>query len=278
MRYKYYYCLISNSELLAYLDSNKIRYKLTGGILTPEFVKFSLWSSSKSTMSIVNDLKIIFQEEPLVFVEYTDSELSQAKLLTMQPQKECIEIINSREAFECSCVRVDAFGMTRTRHMRQVDLLTIAKEPSAKSKAVFWTSDTGFSEIYVNQCVRELVSSNNMLGVDFLQIRRKDGKYCDNLFQMTSQNSILQECIAFGYGEQRLLCPMCGKEQFYIDNTFQLHLSHLNALPKSDLYITERIWGEGIPYPMYLISQHFYQLLKQQGFTSSVTFSPVVEV
>ena len=88
----------------------------------------------------------------------------------------------------------------------------------------------------------------------------------------------MKDQIEFGHNEKLRHCPVCGKEQFFIDDAYQLHLCFSDLDVLSDLYKTERIFGDRIPYPVYIISQRFYQLLKSNKLASNVTFVPVVDI
>ena len=95
---------------------------------------------------------------------------------------------------------------------------------------------------------------------------------------MTSPNILEKECIGIGFGEKIETCPKCGKEQYAIDNAYQLHLDFSKIKEQGDLYMTERIFGYGIAYSLYLISQRFYRLLKEENLAGGITFSPVVDI
>ena len=278
MRYKYYFCEQCNPKLMALLETNNIHYVLSGQNTCRQLVSFYIWNTSHNAEVLMKQFEKICTRAPIVSVEYSASELANARLLMMTPRRQNIDIVNESEAYVYSCERVDAFGITRVGHREQCQLFVIAKEPSMKTKTAFWTESTGFSEIFTKQSVYELVNENNLSGIEFKNVMMRNGNYSANEFQLTSKNKIDAQCIAMGYGERKLHCPICGKQQFFIDNVYQLHLDFNRIKDQSDLYVTECIFGEGIPYPLYLISQLFYQLLRENKLISAVTFSPVVEI
>lgn len=277
MRYKYYYCVRANSRLIEFLDANQIGYKISGGGITPTLAIFSLWSSSANTQSLVENLADLCCRDPIITVEFSNAELEQSKLLVVRPKKQKIEITNGKEAFAHSCARVDSFGITRVEHEWQIGTLAVAKEPTMKTNTALWASDSGFAEIFADSRVYELVASSGLSGIKFEKVLLKDGRYSNKLYQMTSQNLIQQEMIFMGHGEKIQKCPICGKEQFCIDSSYQLHLNDLETILDSDFYATDRIFGDGIAEPLYIISQRFYQLLKKNNLAGSVSFSPVVD-
>lgn len=275
MRYKYYYCLLTNSRLIEFLEANQVCYKTSGGKTTPHFTIFSLWSSDKNTPSLVESLANICHRDPIITLEFSKAELKKAKLLVIRPKRQKIEIINGKEAFAHSCTW-DTFGITRVNHEWQIGTLAIAKEPSITTNTALWASDSGFSEIFADSRVYDLVSFNNLSGINFEKVLLKNGEYSNKIYQMTSKHLIQKEMIAVGHGEKIQKCPMCGKEQFGINSSYQLHLNNSETLVDSDFYTTDRIFGDGIAEPLFIISQRFYQLLKQNNLAGNVVFTPVV--
>ena len=274
MRYKYYYCLPTNSQLIELLESNHICYKTSGGKSTPLFTIFSLWSSDKNTSALVESLANICHQDPIVTPEFSKAELEKAKLLVIRPKKQIIKIINGKEAFSHSCTW-NAFGITRVNHEWQIGTLAIAKEPSITTNTALWASDSGFAEIFADSRVYDLAASNNLSGINFEKVLLKNGQYSNNIYQMTSKHLIQKEMIAVGHGEKIQKCPICGKEQFSINSAYQLYLNNSEALVDCDFYTTDRIFGDGIAEPLFIISQRLYQLLKQNNLAKNVVFTPV---
>lgn len=146
------------------------------------------------------------------------------------------------------------------------------------TQTAFWTEDTGLAERFADYRVYNLVKENFLNGIEFKKVMDKKGVYSETLYQMTSTNILGSECIGKGYGEEKEICHICGREQYCIDNAYQLHLDFSKIDLQSDLYMTERIFGPGISYPLYIISQRFYQLLKQNKLAGGVTFEAVAEI
>ena len=117
-----------------------------------------------------------------------------------------------------------------------------------------------------------------MEGIKFENVKNIKGFYSENIFQVITPNIIENESIGFGYGERKEVCHVCGKEQFVINNIYQLHLDVTKIKMQSDLYMTKPIWGKGIPYPLYIISQRFYQALKKNKLVGGIIVSPVQEL
>lgn len=277
MRRKYYYCQLYHPQLVDVLEANEISYRVTGGSLTPRLISFSIWDTSANTTEIIKEISEIVENEPIITVEYTALEIASAELVWITPKKQCIDISNIQEAYLSACKQTDFMGKIRIKHRQQRNLFTVAKEPSMGTQTSFWAETSGFAELFADYRVHEVVKRSVLTGIDFKNVVLKNGIYSDKLFQITSQNLLDRRCIDTGHGERIIRCEICGKEQFSINGTYQLHIDFSKIDKKSDMYVTERMFGEGISYPLYLISQRFYQLLKQAKLAGGITVSPVVD-
>lgn len=278
MRYKYYFCEWYNENLMGFLKENNACYSPDKGVLEGELISFSVWSDWVNVNMILSELKKMKMGYPVISVEFSQTELNDAKWLVMSPKRQCVDIINAEEAYNYTCCWTTSNGISKANHEEQKGLFAIRKEPSMKTQTAFWTEDTGFAEIFTDYRVVKLVKDYSLGGVEFKSVMDKKGIRSENIFQMKSSNIIEKDSIATGYGEQKEVCPICGKEQFVIDNTYQLHLDFSKIDSRCDLYMTERIFGEGIAYPLYIISQRFYQLLKQNKLAGGIGVSPVVDI
>lgn len=278
MRYKYYFFEIHRPDLVEWLTQNSIKFTLDGGGCVPIYVNFALWSTDTNIKEYLDHLSDMRINKPVVTAEYTATELSKAKLLMISSKRQCIEIVNSVDAYHYSCTWVNPYGIRKIRHTEQKALFVINKEPSVTTKTAFWHEDTGLAEMFTDRRVKSLVLQNDFVGIDFKHVILKGGEISQNIFQITSPNKLMKDQIAFGYGEERLTCPICGKEQYFVGSAYQLHLDFSRIKEQSDLYVTERIFGEGITYPTYVISQRFYQSLKENKLTGNLIISPVIDI
>ena len=137
---------------------------------------------------------------------------------------------------------------------------------------------TGFGELFTDSRVVNLAKEAGLTGIQFHNVFLKNRKISEKIFQATSENVLGNELIGKGYGERKIVCSMCGKVQYYVDNAYQLHLDFDSIPVKSDFYMTERLFGEGQAYPLYLISQKFYRLLKENNLTGNLTIAPVADI
>lgn len=276
MRYQYYFCERASEKIISYLDEKNILYKPKN----PEWgelIVFSVWSNNKSCEMILKELESMKVDSPLRFVTYTEKEISNSKYLVMRPKKQVVDIINYGEAYRYSCEWISSMGLEKVNHAEQVGTFAIRKEPSSKTSTAFWVEDTGFAEVFTDKRVYELVREYSLQGIKFENVMNKKRVYSENIFQMKSPHIINMDLIEMGHGERKEVCHICGKEQFFIDNIYQLHLDFSKLEVQSDLYMTERMWGQGIAYPIYIISQRFYQLLKQNKLVGGISLSPVID-
>ena len=278
MRYQYYFYEPYKEQIKEYLLNKKINFQENKSDVTGDSIIFSLWSNTENVDMILRDLRVMNVKKPLIFVTYTASDLNNAKMLVMTPKRQYIDIVNTEESYRYSCKWITTTGREKMMHEEQIGAFMIDKEPSSKTSTAFWTENTGFAEIFTDYRVFNLVHEQSLTGIKFESVRNKKGDYSKNIFQMRSTNIIDTKCIDMGHGEEKHICHMCGKEQFYIDNIYQLHIDCSKLELQSDLYMTERIWGEGIAYPLYIISQRFYQLLRKYKLAGGITFSPVIEI
>lgn len=281
MRYRYYFCEKYSIQLIEFLEKNGIMYKYhkeSGEYSHLSRVIFNIYSSAEKADLYLYELQKINVLNPIVFAEYSSADYLKAKLLWMTPKKQCIEIMNEENAYRYSCEWTTILGGTRIMHEEQIAEFVIEKEPSMKTQTAFWCESTGFAEIFTDYRVLEMVKNNSLMGIEFNKVLLRNGSYSEKLFQLSTQNILERECVCSGYGEKIEVCPICGKEQYCINSAYQLHLDFSKIKKQSDLYITEKMFGEGISYPIYIISQKFYQLLKENKLAGNVTFSPVEDV
>jgi hypothetical protein len=196
----------------------------------------------------------------------------------MRPKSQSVEIVNPDEAFRYSCQWVNSVGIHLRKHEKQVGPVAIAKEPDNRKSTAFWSEDTGFSVFFTSMRVVNLVEEHNLVGVSFQKVKLRNGNESENIFQMISPNIITQDCIEKKNLKMAETCCICGKEQFFLDHAEQLHVDFSKLPVESDLYLTESIFGEGDPEPLFIISQRFYQLLNENKLTRNVVFTPVVDI
>lgn len=280
MKYEYFFGSRWRQDLCAYLEKNNVSYKILDEVdNVPRFMKFSVWSNHNECESILSDLYKLTGLRPWVQAHYSEKDFSTAELLTIRPQsiKICIENIDESFRYDCCwSYMADKIEIHKANHEEQIGTIMIKKEPSTTTKTAFWGPDDGGTIIFADKKVFDLVQKENLKGIFFQDILLKNRKISEKVFQMLADHTIQHEDIVLGRGEREQTCPMCGKKQYALPDAYQLHLRDALVYHEIDFFSTERIFGDGIAQPIYLISQRFYQLLKRNKLTAQVDFVPVI--
>ena len=219
------------------------------------------------------DVARLCRGRPVVTAEYSQSELERAVYLCMRPVKQVIDITNSEQAFRYECPTRSFFGETRYHHAVQVGTLSAHFSGSRNPKEYFFASTTGFAELFVREAAVEYMRQDQSLhGIVFKPVLMNAG--VERLYQMTAERVISQDVI--DYPGKKKHCPVCGKVRYMVDDQYQLNLRLDRENMALDFYETEAIFGSGFPMPFFLASQRLYGLLRKQGLTKGVRFSPVL--
>lgn len=275
LKYEYYFCASSKQELLEYLQAQSIPFRV-GPVGNRSWVVFKLYSTKAGTKEQLIELERSMGETPIVSPIFTKKELENAELLVLSPKKQWISVINDEKSCRYTC----PIGRHKFQHEEQIGLYQISKEPKTDGKTAFWHEDTGWADVFADFRVKKLAKDNGLVGVEFRDVLLRGDCVSQNIFQLSSPNKIPQDAIYLGYGEQPYFCPVCGRVQYVMQkpNIYQLHLDSSRLQCKSDLYVTERIWGEGLASPMYVISQRFYRLLRENKLDGYLSLSPVINL
>jgi len=268
MQYSKYYCFPYSEEWKARLEEHRVPYKVAYGLLS-----FTLLSDSREDEPWLSGLSY------LIGIRYSNKELEQAPFLWFQPFCPAVEV-DTASSFEELCryqVTWDRFQLDKCHHLRQVNPIQLKKEPKWKKKTAFYAMDTGHGCIFCDKRVTELITTHRLQGFDVRPTYRKDGQPSEHTVQLMSTNRLTFGDIALGHGETVKTCPLCGKPQIAYDGAYRLHIQTPLEAMTEDFYMTEDLFGEGIPYAMYMISQRFYQLLKQEQLLGSVNIAPVFQ-
>lgn len=274
MRKKYLYCEKYSKKIEQYLKNHKIKYKIVGdGILVSKLISFIVYDDTSSDPS----LQQLLHSNPIVTNEFTQRELYAADYLTMRPRKNIVNITNTKEAFLYKCPRKTMFGKERFEHKEQIGQFQI-KKINTKGRTAFFSSATGFSEVFVKEEVCEFMQNNNITGIQIkpVMIEEKDRKISSGLYQLCSEKIIPTEKIFIDETQKVGTCPICGSLKVLCKQDYQLHLTGSPLDFSDDFYMTEAIFGEGVSYPLYIISQRLYRLLVSTKMTQDVIFEPVI--
>lgn len=270
MRIKEIFSEQLSDSLLALLNKEGIKYTVIE--LAVPRVYFSLYRDQQN-FSAFSDISEA--ECRVAIAEYSQAELNASEWLVFYPKHNRVEIINSDESFLYTCGSVEE---NRFHHREQVGTIRISSDIKWKQGQYFLASDTGFSEIYTNKAVAELIASAGVKGCRFADIVDRKGLLCANTFQLLTDAVLDESSFAFGYGEKLDICPRCGKRQYYYDGTYQLRIYRSALKEDVDFYMTPCLFGSGQAEPIYLISKRFYKLLKDNKMLRNTITTPVILV
>lgn len=281
MRYQFYFCECASNALEEFLQSHSVRYKYHDHkMLAPDQITFSLYTDDPRFDTIEKKLMEQHHRAVARYLEFTDEELSSARYLWLWPRKQQIEISNEKQAYQETCQRLNQYGNPLPAHRTQITDFLIRKEPSTKSNTAFWNEKYGFAELFTDWRVVALVEAHNMKGIGFRSVKIKKDIDSDTIFQVVSEEKVCTSNIVLGYGEREIICPICRNKRYYIDagGSYQLHVLSTQNWNGLDFLMTEKIWGDGAMFPIYIISQKFYRLLREHNLAGGVAFYPIAEV
>lgn len=280
MKYEYFFSSRWRRDLCDYLEQNNVSYKILDEVdNVPRLMKFSVWSNHNECENLLSDLYKLAGLRPWLYAHYSEKDLSSAELLTIRPKsiKMCIENVDESFRYDCCWSYIaDKIEIHKANHEEQIGTIMVAKEPPATAKTVFWGPDDGGTIIFADRKVFDLAQQENLKGISFHNILLKNRKPSDRVFQILAEHVVQPKDIVWNRGEKEQTCSMCGKKQYALPDAYQLHLINAPVYHEKDFFSTERIFGEGIAQPIYIISQRFYQLLKQNKYTTQVEFVPVI--
>jgi hypothetical protein len=267
-----------SDKLIKLLKKYNIKYSIAGDDkIVPRLIVFDIFLDQPFYSEIKKSTPTT-RSHPLVFAEYSTSEIDNADWLMMRPILNRVEVINVEKAFLFSCVYYTQSGSQRVHHKEQKELLQVASEVKWGKKNFFYSIDTGFSEIFINLAVKDMIKKNDIRGAVVKPVLNGSGHYCVNTFQLLGERILNFDAIALGFGERIEKCPICGKTQFSNNNTYQLHIKNGLMDQHMDIYMTASVFGYGIPEPLFIISQRFYRLILEQKMSAEIKFEPIVEV
>ncbi len=281
MRYRFYYCEIASNSLQELLGSYAIPYEFHNGKnITSDRIIFSLYTDDPVFTEIEQHLTEQHHRVTTRYLEFSHEELLSAKYLWLWPRKQQIEIRNEKQAYHQTCQRTNRYGNALPAHRTQVMDFLIGREPSTKGSTAFWSEKYGFSELFTDQRIVAIAKEHDLKGIGFRNVKIKRNMDSDIIFQAVSEEKVCTNNIALGYGEREVTCPICLDKRYFIDagGSYQLHVLSTQDWNGLDFLATEKMWGDGSTFPMYIISQKFYIALCERGLTGGVSFYPVDEV
>lgn len=274
MKKEYYYCDLYSEPLIELLNKNNVKYEILDyGTLVPKKIRFTVMEGHP-IIALFPDYSTT---EPLITCVYSEKELLEAEYLEFRPIRLAIDIINPEEAFECPCTWVSDSGTIHYGHITQKGMLTIASFRGSE-KTYFFHESAGVSFLFARKSAADVLKNNNITGIQYWPVHQKTRRkelIESNFYQLVSDHIINTDCICLDEVERIIHCPVCGKEQYLLSPGYQLKLYSEKLTLNQDFYMTEPVFGAGIPMPVFFVSQRIYRLLKEQHFDKNVIFEPV---
>lgn len=275
MKKEYYYCDLYSDSLIELLKKNNVKYEILDyGTLVPKMVRFTVMEGH----SIITLLPDYSTTKPLITCIYSKKELLDAEFLTLRPKKWIIDITNIDDVCEYSCERISYGGNLHYGHCTQKGSFTIAPFKGS-DKTFFFSESTGCSVLFARKSVATVIRKNNITGILFFPVyqntKNKEMVEAD-FWQLLSDEMIYLNNICLDEPERIKKCPICGKTKIFNGQGYQLKLLSEKLALNQDFYMTEAVFGDGIPCPLFIVSQKLYRLLKEQHFDKNVTFEPVI--
>lgn len=274
MRYKQrFLCINPNAELLDLLERYRIKYTVSDAFseLSVTFFLYEDENVDEQLRTLANK----FAPVPLTYKEYTKEEIANAEFLLFRPVYSKVQLSLDSGAFVYSCEYRNSYGDEYYGHMEQIASSVILREPVWKRRSFLSEDVGGYGQIYCNRSVVDLIHDYGLKGIQINPVYLRNGEQCTNTFQLTAQKIIPQKALILGRGEVKRQCRVCGRERFFLDSRYCLHLYKNEIDQTVDFLQTESILGEGIENPIFLISQRFYRLLIQAKLASHIIVEPV---
>lgn len=274
MRKKHTYFVLYSQKLEQFLIDNKLQYEIVGdGILINKHISFSVFDDEL----IHNKLKRMVHSKPITINVFTAEELNNAAYLTMRPTRNVVHITNEDDACVYKCKKKSLLGNIRYGHEQQIKPFC-AKKLNTKGRTVFFSPDSGFSSIFAKKEVSTLIEENNCIGLRYYELLTREGTggAKTGLIQLSSYNTIPMEKIIVDNLKDVKNCPVCGQIKIICSTDYQLKLRGTPSDLGDDYYATDAIFGDGIPFPLYLVSHKLYALISEAGMCRNVVFEPVL--
>lgn len=273
MKLKLQYCVWYNEQLKSILEHKRIKYKIVGDdIIVRKQISFSVYQDDN-----VNLPNRYLSSPPIVSKEFSTKELNTASYLTFLPRIHAIEIVNANRAFRFSCESKTLFGKIRYSHKEQIDSLTI-KPYKLNQETTILASATGFGEIFARERFQEFIAKYEVKGIQCQPVfEYRNGSILKSNFSQLACDTIIPfHRISLLNVDKILRCSVCKKPKLVCSQSYQLILLCSDNELTDDAYITDSVFGEGISFPLFMVSQRIYQLMKKEKLARNVNFTPVL--
>ena len=263
-----------SKKLEMLLNELGVKYKILGDdIIMARMISFCVDKNTATESQLLR----VTHSKPIITKEFSKRELERASYLTLFPTKLSIEILNTDTAYQFRCRRKTVFGEIRFEHREQIEPLIVGNDSFATS-VTFYTATTGFSELFAHRRFYELVKENQLTGIDFWPVFciRNHNTIQSELYQVFAEEVIPFDSIMINDQSEIKKCSICGQKKIVYKQEEQLVLKGSREGLTKDFYMTESVFGEGLSFPMYIISHNLYELICSADMKKNVKLMPVV--
>ncbi len=274
MRKKFSYTCDYSESLIKIFDTKKIKYTIIGdGVYIKRFMRFSLFADDPFVQILPN---YGVYSHPMIENIYTKNELLSSEYLTIHPKKQVVDIKNIDDATETSCDYKNAFGIEKTNHVSQKSSFEIYSLKK-NDKTCFYFESSGISYLFAKISMIQVFEQNHISGIlPYPVYLSKEKNIQAEVTQLMSTEMIFLTSIFIDKEDRLKKCQFCGRTKIVDVSGYQLKLDTSKLLLNDDFYMTEAVFGEGIPHPIYLVSQKLYRLIMEEHFNKNVRFEPVI--
>lgn len=263
-------------KLKELLVNRNIKFKDLGNIR-----KFSLNVDEARSTAIIEEA--VLQGATILYSwKFEPYEMESAEWFLMESQCGKVDSADDEYTFAFSCTRgVDAFGVERYRHKRQIAPYCLRRSVKWDSRHNVYSDTSGGAHTFFCSTVAKERIEQELGGIRFIPVLEARSKLpMSEVHQLCALYRLPCEAIVLPKGVTFERCPCCGEKRVYFENTgldyVCLKKEFLDS--KSDIYETEGLFGWGFGYPLVIVSKKMYLLLTETLKERTLRFTPICVV
>lgn len=273
-RIKYRFCCKYHEELKSLLEKNHVKYQIEDyrPVINRSDIIFTLFYHE------INDDKLKMLIEQCKITCFTSNQFSKREINEAEWFEVCCNYSKLVPApnttpYKYQCI----FSENRARHRQQVEPFMIK---SFKWQNHNFISTLGsVTELFVSAHVKEIFSQNNITGISYIPvINQKTGMPCEDVFQLGFTHILTKDMLDIKLSDDcRIdICPLCGREQYIVNGHYRLPINNVALKKEIDIYVTNKMFGEGFANHKIIVSRRFFELVKGNSLDRNLEFEPVL--
>ena len=262
MKYKYYCRVKPDSYVVRFLEQKNVKYKIA---TITEMLIFDIYSDTEQSEEF---LEYIQRREGNLITKssvFSEQEMENANWYLLYATRMGMETKDVQYTYDAKCLYSTAYGIHKYHHLDQVNPFVSSKTPKWKNRYNFCSEETGFmTKIFCSDFAKEAIVKNQITGVDFIPVLKKDLKTnVSDVNQLMFPNKLPLEAYTFIGKYKEKVCPFCGRKKYVFEEP-NCDIIRLNTdiIPEGiDAFGSKIIVGEGFGEELVVISKKFYNLL-----------------